>query len=56
MNVKPIPEERLLAAIAHGSVVANGLGILVGVVIYLTQNEKSPYAARQGIQAAIYHY
>jgi uncharacterized Tic20 family protein len=47
-------EERLLAAIAHGSVVANGLGILVGVVIFLTQKEKSPYAARQGIQAAIY--
>jgi len=30
-------ETRLLAAVAHGSFVAQGLGILVGVLIYVTQ-------------------
>jgi uncharacterized Tic20 family protein len=54
MDIKPTTEERLMAAIAHGSIVANGLGILVGVVVFLTQKGKSPYPARQGIQAAIY--
>lgn len=54
MNSKPSTEERLMAAIAHGSVVASGLGILVGVVVWLTQREKSAYAARQGLQAAVY--
>ncbi|MBE0409167.1 MAG: DUF4870 domain-containing protein [Anaerolineales bacterium] len=54
MNEKLTTDEKLIAAIAHGSIVANGLGILVGVVVFLTQREKSPYAARQGIQAAIF--
>jgi uncharacterized Tic20 family protein len=43
-----------MAALAHGSVVANGLGILVGLVIWVTQREKSAYAAGQGLQAAVY--
>ena len=47
-------ENRLLAALAHGSVVAQGIGILVGVVIFLTRREKSRYAALQGLQAAVY--
>lgn len=54
MNNKPKMEERLMAAIAHGSLVASGLGILVGVVVWLTQKGKSAYAARQGLQAAVY--
>ena len=47
-------ENRLLAAIAHGSVVAQGIGILVGVIVYITQREKSRYVAYQGLQAAVY--
>ena len=47
-------ENRLLAALAHGSVVAQGLGILVGVVVYVTQRDKSRYAAFQALQAAVY--
>jgi uncharacterized Tic20 family protein len=47
-------ENRLLAALAHGSVVTQGLGILVGVFVYITQREKSHYAAFQGLQAAVY--
>ena len=47
-------EYRLLAALAHGSIVAQGIGILVGFVAYVTQREKSPYAAFQGLQAAVF--
>lgn len=54
MNTLSTGEERLLAAIAHASVVASGFGILVGLIIWLTQREKSAYAARQGLQAAVY--
>jgi len=47
-------DEYLMAAIAHASVVVFGPGILVGVLLWLTQKEKSSYAAGQGLQAAIY--
>ncbi len=47
-------ENRLLAALAHGSVAMQGLGVLVGVVIYVTQRDKSRYTAFQALQAAVY--
>jgi len=47
-------ENRLLAALAHASVFAQGVGILVGVVVYITQREKSRYAAFQALQAAVF--
>jgi hypothetical protein len=47
-------ENRLLAALSHGSIVAQGVGILVGVVVYVTQREKSHYAAFQSLQAAVF--
>lgn len=47
-------EARLLAALAHGSVVLQGLGLLTGVLVYINQREKSAYAAFQGLQAAVY--
>jgi uncharacterized Tic20 family protein len=47
-------EARLLAALSHASVVAEGLGVLVGVIVYVTQREKSKYAAFQALQAAIF--
>jgi uncharacterized Tic20 family protein len=47
-------EERLMASIAHASVVVFGPGILIGILIWLTQKEKSPYASDQGLQAAVY--
>jgi uncharacterized Tic20 family protein len=51
---KPDLESRLLAALAHGSIFLQGAGILVGVVVYLTQREKSKYAAFQALQAAVF--
>lgn len=47
-------ESRLMAAIAHASVVVTGPGVIVGVLIWLTQKERSAYASRQAMQAAIY--
>jgi len=47
-------ENRLLAALAHGAVATQGIGILVGVVVYVTQRDKSHYAAFQGLQAALF--
>ena len=47
-------ENRLLAALAHGSVVVQGFGLLVGVPVYVSQRDKSRYAAHQALQAAVY--
>jgi len=52
----PGAESRLLAALAHGSIVAQGLGLLVGLLVYINQREKSRYAAFQALQAAIYQF
>ena len=54
MNNTYSTEERLMAAISHAAVIVSGPGILVGLVIWLTQREKSAYAARHGLQAAVY--
>ena len=40
VNDKPEFEARLLAALSHGSIFLQGAGIIVGVVVYLTQREK----------------
>jgi hypothetical protein len=49
-------ENRLLAALVHGSIVTQGLGILVGVVVFATQRDRSRYAAFQGLQAAVFQF
>ncbi|MBN1811378.1 MAG: DUF4870 domain-containing protein [Anaerolineae bacterium] len=54
MKIERSSDERLMAAIAHGSVVLTGPGIAVAVLIWLTQKEKSAYAAAQAMQAAVY--
>ena len=47
-------EERLLGGLAHASIVTGAIGPAVGLLIYLTQKEKSTYAARQSLQAVLY--
>jgi uncharacterized Tic20 family protein len=47
-------ENRLLAALSHASIVAQGIGILVGVLVYITQRDKSRYVAFQALQAAVF--
>lgn len=47
-------ENRLLAALTHGAVLTQGLGLLAGVIVYVNQREKSRWAAFQALQAAVY--
>ena len=47
-------EERLMAALSHGSIMVSGMGIVVAAVVWLTQKEKYPYAAEQAKQATVY--
>ena len=52
-------DERLLAALAHGSVLfaplTNGVGgIVTALVIWLIKRDKSPYVAFQALQALVY--
>ena len=49
-------ENRLLAALSHGSIIAQGIGILVGILVYITQRDKSRYAAFQSLQAAVFQF
>ena len=47
-------EERLMAALSHGSILVSGMGIMVAAIVWLTQKEKYPYAAAQAKQATVY--
>lgn len=52
-------DERILAALAHGSILlgifTNGVGgIAAALVIWLTQKEKSAYVRFQALQALVY--
>lgn len=47
-------DERLLAALAHAAVVTGYIAPVAGILIYVTQKEKSAYAAGQALQAAVY--
>lgn len=47
-------EARLLATLAHAAIITGMIAPIAGLLIYITQKEKSAYAARQGLQAAIY--
>ena len=47
-------EARILAALSHAAALIQGAGVLVGVVVYFNQRDKSHYSAFQAIQAAVY--
>ena len=53
---RPVQDERIMAAIAHASIVASGFGIVAAVVIWLTQREKSNYVRFQALQATAYQF
>jgi len=53
-ETKPSADERVTAALAHGVVIAYGLGAVGAVVMWLLQKEKSKYVAFQALQAAVY--
>jgi uncharacterized Tic20 family protein len=52
-------DEKVLAALAHGSILLNPFtggfgGIIAALVIWLIQKEKSAYVAFQALQAVVY--
>ena len=52
------PEERSMAALAHASILLNlfvpGLGVIAAGAVWLTQSERSPFAHKQALQAAVF--
>lgn len=53
---KPNQDERVMAALAHGSAILFGMGVIAAVVIWATQKEKSRYVAFQALQASVYQF
>lgn len=51
-----IQDERVMAAIAHATVIFSALGLIGPLVIWGTQKEKSPFVAFQALQAAAYQF
>lgn len=50
----PTQDDRIMAALAHGSAIIFGMGIIAAVVLWATQKEKSRYVAFQALQALVY--
>jgi len=48
------PEEKIMAAIGHGSIIGGMMGLPVAAIIWVTQKEKSPYVGFQALQALAY--
>jgi uncharacterized Tic20 family protein len=55
-NTAPTRDERTMAALAHGSVILFGMGIIAAVAIWITQKDKSRYVAYQALQALVYQF
>jgi tetratricopeptide (TPR) repeat protein len=48
------PQERILAALAHGGIILSITGLLVPAFIWITEREKSNYVAFQSLQALVF--
>jgi uncharacterized Tic20 family protein len=49
-------DERMMAALAHATVIWPTLGLVGPLVIWGTQREKSPFVRFQAVQAAVYQF
>jgi len=49
-------DERVLAAVAHATIIFSAAGLIGPLVIWGTQREKSPFLAFQALQAAAYQF
>jgi uncharacterized protein DUF4870 len=47
-------DERILAAVAHGSIILVGWGIIATTVLWITQRQKSAFVAFHALQALLY--
>jgi len=52
----PTQDERVMAALAHGSIFLSFWGLIAAIVIWMTQREKSRYVRFQALQATAYHF
>jgi len=53
-TLSPTQDERVMAALSHGSALLPMLGIIAPIIIWVTQKEKSKYVAFQSLQALAY--
>jgi uncharacterized Tic20 family protein len=53
---KPKPNERIAAALAHGLIIANWMGVIAAALVWLLEKEKSKYVALQALQAVAYQF
>ena len=51
-----IQDERVMAAVAHVTVIFSAVGLIGPLIIWGTQKEKSPFVAFQALQAAAYQF
>jgi hypothetical protein len=56
MESKPSQDERIMTAIANGSILAGDFGIVAAAIIWLTQREKSDCVRFQALQATAYQF
>jgi uncharacterized Tic20 family protein len=49
-------DERVMAAVAHATIVFSAVGLIGPLIIWGTQREKSEYLAFQALQAAVYQF
>ncbi len=53
---EPTKEDRIAAALAHGLIIANLMGVLAAAVIWLLERDRSKWAAFQALQATVYQF
>lgn len=56
LQVLPGQDERFMAAISHALVIATGVGMVGGAVIWILQRQKSSYVAFQTLQAVTFQF
>lgn len=53
---EPKQNERIAAALAHGLIIANWMGIIAAALIWLLEKERSKYVAFQALQAVAHQF
>jgi hypothetical protein len=54
-GARPTPDERIMAALSHASIILPMTGLIVPVLIWVTQKAKSTYVSFQSVQSIAYH-
>ena len=53
-TTKAMQDERIMAALAHASIILPFWGLIAAIIIWVTQREKSPFVGFQALQGAAY--